>query len=248
MDPRERFAAAADDYHRYRPDYPTAIPELVADYNGQTNGTVADIGCGTGISSRLFAKSGFNVIGIEPSAEMRAKAEQTGGGLEYRDGEAIATGLADESVDVVMAAQALHWFELEPTLDEWQRILKASGSCAAFWNYRTRKGWQSEYEDLLLEWSSEYEEVSKAIGNGDDNSDKVKSSPRCKDISEHNLENHQLMDWETLVGRARSSSYVIHGVEDKPGFEAALKALFEKHQFDGQVKFLYDTYLLQWRL
>ncbi len=34
-----------------------------------------DVGCGTGISTRLFAARGVRVIGIDPNDEMRARAE-----------------------------------------------------------------------------------------------------------------------------------------------------------------------------
>jgi hypothetical protein len=55
------------------------------------------------------------------------------------------------------------------------------------------------------------------------------------------------LDWRALLGRANSSSYVIHGIADREGFERALKALFDREARDGAVVFRYRTWLLLWR-
>lgn len=249
VDPRDRFTAAADDYARYRPDYTDQVVRECATYAGLEPGaTVVDVGCGTGISSRLFARHGYHVIGVEPNQAMRDKAAQAGGGVEYRAGEAAATGLPGASADMIIAAQALHWFDMPPTLAEWKRVLRPGGACAAFWNYRSDEGWQIEYEALLKKHSSEYPMVQKATGHGDDNSRWVMASPLCRDIREVNLRNAQVLDWDGLLGRAWSSSYIIHGNVDREKFNAELRALFDRHSAGGKVEFAYKLYLLMWRI
>ena len=249
VDPRDRFSAAADDYARYRPGYPDTIVTACADYAGLAPAaTVVDVGCGTGISSRLFAAKGFRVIGVEPNEAMRAKAALAGGDVEYRAGEAAATGLPDACADLIIAAQALHWFDMEPSLAEWRRVLKPGGACAAFWNYRSDEGWQREYEDMLKRHSSEYPVVQKATGKGDDNSAWIKASPQCSEVHEMNLHNAQTLDWDGLLGRAWSSSYVIHGNVNREVFNAELREMFDRHSREGQVKFAYNLYLLLWRI
>ena len=256
MDVKDRFSNTADDYARYRPDYPDAVAHACAEYAGLKPGAaVVDIGCGTGISSRLFARHGYTVTGIEPNAPMLAKAHEANGGPAYKEGEAAKTGLPDACADLIICAQALHWINLDDCVGEWRRILRfgpSTGSgqkaaCAAFWNYRGDTGWQAEYEALLREWSSEYDEVQKAVDGGEDNGVWVKNSRLCTDVAEHEFPNAQRMDFTSLLGRANSSSYVIHGVQDRKGFENALKALFKKHARDGHVSFKYRTYLLLWR-
>lgn len=248
MDPKDRFSEAADDYAKYRPDYPADVVRACADYAKlKRGGRVVDIGCGTGISSRLFSRHGYSVTGVEPNAPMLAKAIEAAGGPMYVHGDATHVGLPDKCADLITCAQALHWLEMEDCVPEWRRILRPEGACAAFWNFRRDDGWQAEYEAMLHKWSSEYPVAQKATGKGEDNSDWVKNSARCVDVREQDFKNSQRMDWNALLGRANSSSYVIHGVKDRAGFEAALKTLFERHSVDGFVEFTYRTYVLLWR-
>lgn len=247
MDPRDRFSKAADDYAKYRPDYPDDLVVACAGYAGLVpDSHVVDIGCGTGISTRRFARHGYRLTGIEPNTAMLAKAKEAGA-ADYKEGDAANTGLPDDTAELIICAQALHWFDLDDCVGEWRRILKPGGPCAAFWNYRRDDGWQAEYENLLLQWSDEYGDVRKAVDGGQDNSAWVKNHDICTEVTEREFENSQRMDWDALIGRANSSSYIIHGVKDRPGFEKALADLFQTHAQQGFVEFRYRTYLLLWR-
>src|SRR5207253_10851356 len=76
QDPLGRFSGLADDYDRYRPDYPAeAIAFIVRTAALGTHSLLADVGCGTGISARLIAAQGIAVVGIEPNDAMRQRAE-----------------------------------------------------------------------------------------------------------------------------------------------------------------------------
>src|SRR5439155_22179559 len=120
--PTGRFTGLADSYAKYRPSYPIeAIDFIVSHCRLGKDSMLVDVGCGTGISARLFAERSLRVIGIEPNAEMRAAAAATSVPPDcpqpiYQEGRAEATGLADQSVDAVLAAQAFHWFEPEAAL------------------------------------------------------------------------------------------------------------------------------------
>lgn len=62
MNPLSRFADRADDYAKYRPSYPAATIDTILE--GLTNLSqlvAADMGAGTGISSRLLAERGIRV-------------------------------------------------------------------------------------------------------------------------------------------------------------------------------------------
>jgi SAM-dependent methyltransferase len=244
LDARARFAASAQHYDRHRPSYPPALLDWILDTTAKRPpARVADVGCGTGIATRLFAARGFDTVGIDPSEEMLAVAREAGGGPRYLRGEAAATSLPPGNVDLVVAAQCFHWFDTLPTLRELRRILRADGWCAAFWNLRAPTPVMNDYYELIRTHSTEYEILERqeaapaalraAIG-----------ADACEQIE---IANAQTLDRDGLIGRAYSSSCVKHGVADKPAFEAALGTLFDRHQRKGAVEFAYRTVAVCWR-
>ena len=51
----ERFTNRVDNYVRYRPDYPREIVTYLGEKGVlRDQDVIADIGCGTGISTRMF--------------------------------------------------------------------------------------------------------------------------------------------------------------------------------------------------
>jgi SAM-dependent methyltransferase len=127
------FASAADIYERARPSYPEEAVAWMAECTGLAAGrTVVDVGAGTGKLTRLLSATGARVIAVEPIPEMRAKLE----GFEVLDGTAESLPLADASADVVTAAQAMHWFDLDRALPELHRVLRPGGHLVLFWNSR----------------------------------------------------------------------------------------------------------------
>ncbi len=71
----ERFSNRVANYVKYRPDYPVEIVGYLEKTCGLTTTTaIADIGCGTGISSRIFLENGNRVVGVEPNVAMREAA------------------------------------------------------------------------------------------------------------------------------------------------------------------------------
>ncbi|HTN87701.1 MAG TPA: class I SAM-dependent methyltransferase [Sorangium sp.] len=129
-----RFDGMAAEYDRYRPRTPEALLPLLCRYAGcERPARVVDLGCGTGISTRIWAALAGEVIGIDASRDMLDQAEARGapGNLQYCLGEAARTGLPAASVDVVVAVQSFHWMEPRATLAEVGRILRPGGVFAA---------------------------------------------------------------------------------------------------------------------
>jgi SAM-dependent methyltransferase len=243
-DSRDRFTGAAAGYARYRPGYPPALVDWVVAEAGLGPGDpVADVGCGTGISTRLFAERGLDVVGIEPNPDMLGEA-RAAGGARYLPGEAGATGLEDASVALVVVAQALHWFELEPALAEFARILKPGGSVAALYNLRAESPFMREYDALLRRFSAEYgvlEGWQQALAA-------LEAHPRVECPRRLELAHAQQLDLDGLFGRALSSSYVFRGVSDRDGFTTALSALHARYAQGGIVAFPYRAVALVIRL
>jgi SAM-dependent methyltransferase len=244
VDPRERFTKAAALYARCRPSYPAeAIDWIVAAAKLAPVASVVDLGCGTGISTRLFAARGLDVVGIDPNEEMLAHARAAGGG-RYLRGEAAATGLSDRSVDLAVAAQAFHWFDLAPTFAELRRILRGDGWVAAFWNQRRSSPLTDALDELLVAHSGEY----RALGGHDEVGARIRAHPGLGSIAEASFAHEGRLDWEHFRGRVESSSYVVHGVDDRAAFEQALGELFDGHAAGGLVTWPLRTDVLAFRL
>lgn len=167
-DSTERFSSRVADYVRYRPDYPAALLDWLHGPMGVSHqARVADIGAGTGISSRAFLASGHPLVAVEPNAAMRAAAEQWLAPqypqFSAVDGRAEATGLADASIDLVSAAQAFHWFDTVAVRAEWQRILRPGGLALIYWNSRLLDAspFLVGYEQLLLDYGTDYTAVAE---------------------------------------------------------------------------------------
>lgn len=239
----DRFSDRVENYIKYRPGYPGGVIDLLSKKCGLTRQTiVADIGCGPGTSSRMFLDNGNRVFGVEPNAAMRASAaEQL---LRYPwfipvDGTAEATSLKSASVDMVVAAQAFHWFDPVNTRIEFLRILKPGGHIVLMWNKRRLGGtpFLAEYEVFLLKHARDYAEVRH------ENIDEYKLEAFFQTPYDTvTFENSQVFDLEGLKGRMLSSSYM--PTESDAVFPAVaeeLSHLFAKHAENGRIKVFYDT-------
>ena len=244
-DSTERFSSRVADYVRYRPDYPPALLDwLHHDIGVPTETLVADIGAGTGISTRLFLASGHPVIAVEPNAAMRGAAEQWLAPeylrLKLVDGTAEATTLADDSVGLVAAAQAFHWFDTAAVRREWARILHPGGLAVVFWNSRLLDSspFLIGYEQLLREFGTDYTDVAERYQ--DDETMRAWFGAGLQGTAR--LPNVQHLDLDSLRGRLLSSSYAPQ--EGHPRHAPMLEALvqlFQAHAVDGKVAFEYQT-------
>ncbi len=245
IDPRERFAGAASGYARHRPSYPEAlVDQVLAHSEVSRRDRVADVGCGTGILTRVLAARGLDVVGIDPNEDMLAEARAGGGPAEYRRGEAEATGLGTASIALVTVAQAFHWFDAERALAEFHRVLRPDGRAAAIWNLRAHSPFMADYDALLLRFSREYvvlETWNECLA-------RLRVHPRVVSPRELEAPNVQRFDFEGLRGRAWSSSYVFRGVEDREGFDAGLREIFDAHARGGALEFPYRSVALVFRV
>jgi ubiquinone/menaquinone biosynthesis C-methylase UbiE len=136
----EIFSTKASDYARSRPDYPAALYEMLQRRCPPCPGAVvADIGAGTGLLTKGLLHQGYEVIAIEPNAAMRAAADRSLAEFPgYRSiaGTAEAIPLPSSSVDLITAAQAFHWFEVDRARIECLRVLRPRGQVALIWNDR----------------------------------------------------------------------------------------------------------------
>lgn len=241
----QRFTTRVDNYIKYRPHYPAAIIDLLQRECGLTSDTiVADVGSGTGILAELFLRFGCHVRGVEPNDAMRAAGEQIlSSYARFTSVAATAenTMLPDQSIDVITAGQAFHWFDAERTATEWRRILKPSGYVALIWNDRRTRGtpFLEAYEQMLGTFGTDYKVVNH---QNDDQATKRQAFLGGNTFALHTFPNQQIFDWDGVRGRLLSSSYVPE--PDHPNHAPMLQELrrvFDQHNQNGTVTFLYDT-------
>lgn len=203
---------------------------------------IVDVGSGTGISSEMLLKAGYPVTGVEPNASMREAAER----LLARyplftsvDGTAQATTLSDHTTDLILAAQAFHWFAGEATRAEFSRILKPGGLIALLWNVRQvdTTPFLRDYEALLLEFGTDYNTVRHETIDS-----RVLGSFFPDGYTLHTFPNQQVFDYDSLKGRLLSSSYAPGpGQARHEEMIAELERIFALHQQDEHVSIDYIT-------
>lgn len=243
IDPRTRFSPVADLYDRFRPDYPdTLMRWLLARAALSPGACVADVGCGTGIATRQLRAHGLRVIGLDPNAAMLGHARRDDG--PYLRATSTATGLRSRSIDLITVGQAFHWFDVAATLDEFARVLRPHGLCAAFWNLRAHTPFLDGYDALLRVHCRGYEERPIAS----DTMQAIERVPVVANVERAQFRHAQLLDRRAFLGRVHSSSYVEPGVRDPVAFDRALGALHERHQKEGRIEFAYRTVALTWHL
>jgi len=136
MGPTERlgssFGAAAAAYAEHRPDYAQdAVRWALRPAPGLR---VLDLGAGTGKLTAALVAAGAEVTAVEPDPAMLAELRRALPGVRALPGSAESIPLAEASVDVVLAGNAMHWFDMAVAGPEIARVLAPGGVLAGLWN------------------------------------------------------------------------------------------------------------------
>lgn len=242
-DPTRRFSDRAADYVKHRPSYPApAIDALLEGLGPPGSLAAADIGAGTGISSRLLAERGVRVVAVEPNASMRAAGASLPHPLiTWRDATGESTGLPDSSADLVLCAQAFHWLDAPRALDEFRRVLRrppAPARAALVWNtHDTSDPFMRDYRCVILDHATDpptspwFTEQPCPLS----------SAAAWSNYRLLRFPNHQVFDLEGLIGRAISASY---SPKQGPAYLALVRDLtdlFHRRAEDARVRLNYIT-------
>lgn len=234
-DSTTRFEQRARDYALYRPSYPRDAVLAVLD--GFTASDVADVGAGTGISSVALADAGAHVFAVEPNANMRGSIP-TRSDIVVVDGTAEATTLPENSVDIITAFQAYHWFVPDRVLAEAARIGRTRVRYAAVWNER------DEADPFVREYSAIVRQYIT-----DDTEARRRNTTIGEDLRGHGWSDVRVLefrhvvavDWQALIGRTRSTSYLPREGPSYEAMAAELHALFERAGEFGGARFALVT-------
>jgi SAM-dependent methyltransferase len=124
----DHFSALAARYAAYRPYYPAAVVDVLAD-RCERHDVAWDVGCGSGQLSVALAARFSRVIATDPAQAQLDHADRHPC-IEYRCAPAEASGLGDASVDLAVAAQSAHWFDWPRFVVEVGRVTRPGGLIA----------------------------------------------------------------------------------------------------------------------
>jgi SAM-dependent methyltransferase len=233
----QRFGERAPAYASYRPSYPDeAIDAVLAGVGNPGQLVIADVGAGTGISSRLFADRCARVIAIEPNAAMRGVASHHPR-VQWRDGAAEDTGLADASVDVVVACQAFHWFATPTAMNEFARVARKRVAILQY-ERDERGAFTKAYGDVVRAYARDDTEAlrMRALAT-------FAGFPKGR-MTQAAFTSMQKLDLDGVIGRAASSSYLPNGGPERVALERDLRGAFEIHDRGEGVDLAMVTFVL----
>lgn len=244
----ERFSDRVANYVKYRPSYPKPAIDYLFENGIDKNSVICDIGSGTGILSKILIEQVCIVYGIEPNDKMRHYAEEDlKQYTNFKSLLAIAedTGLKNNSVDAITAAQAFHWFDRSQCKKEFNRILKPDGKIFLIWNNRINNTkFLKEYDGILYQYGVDYSTV-----NHQNLTDEIFAEFFNGQFEKKTFDNHQDFSLEEFLGRVFSSSYT--PLEGHPHYELfldSLHAIYKKYNKNGIVKFNYQTEVILGKL
>jgi SAM-dependent methyltransferase len=244
MDSTLRFSDRVAEYVKYRPSYPAGVIAVLQQECGLNPlSVVADIGSGTGILTHLLLPHVAVVYGVEPNQPMRAAAENMLGACSnFKSTASTAedTGLASDSIDLITAGQAFHWFQREQARQEFFRILKPGGWVVLIWNehHFDKTPFQVKYEAILQQYAIDYEMVK----HRNVSPEAIREFFQPLPCHVQTFPNIQYVDFEGLKGRLLSASYAPK--QGHPNYAlmiAELKATFDAYQVQGLIDFSYTT-------
>ncbi len=209
------FGSVAQAYAVNRPDYPS---EAVGWLAGQATANVLELGSGTGKLTAPLLALGHRVVATDPLTAMLAQLTSVAPGARRVAARAESIPLASGVVDLVVSAQAFHWFDPERALPEIARVLRPGGVLALVWNTG----------DFKVPW---VRKVLALIGmEGEEIADPFEGSELFA-IQERRVFRHwQKFDRQSLVGYISSSSY------------AAVMSPDEREALLAEVGAIYDSY------
>ena len=246
-----RFSDRVADYVRTRPGYPTAVLDILCTESASTQRRSSRTSAAEPGSRRSCScVTATRFIGVEPNREMREAAESllaSYSNFRSVTGSAENTTLPDASVDLIVAGQAFHWFDVAKARTEFRRILRPGGFVVLMWNTRRldTTPFLRAYEDLLQRFGTDYREVVHT--NVDQSALTAFFGPGG--FRSFKLDNEQIFDRD---GTARAVAIeFVHAAPRSANYEPMMQELdriFDEFNDAGKVRFEYDTEVYVGRL
>ena len=200
-DPSRSFGSVVDAYDRARPSYPR---EAAAWLDGDQPTTVLELGAGTGKLTEVLVGLGHDVHATEPDEQMLGRLREHLPDVRTSVGGAEEIAAPDGSYDVVVVAQAFHWFDHDRALPEIARVLKPGGRLSLVWNGR----------DARIPW---VRKLGRILGNQEQlrTHEPLVTSPLFGFVEEQVFRHWQVVDRRSIQDLALSRSNVAVLDEDE---------------------------------
>lgn len=153
---KDQFTKQSETYAKFRPKYPPEIFRWLGNLSSIKH-RVWDCGTGNGQAAVGLAPFFDEVIATDPSAAQISNATPHPK-VSYRVEPAEKTTIESGSVDLVTAATAAHWFDLEKFYSEVRRVGKPGSSIAIF-AYGHDRNVTPEIDPILYQFG--YVELAK---------------------------------------------------------------------------------------
>lgn len=155
------FGSVADAYERGRPSFPREAATWLV---GQEAATVLELGAGTGKLTRELVALGHDVHATDPDPAMLKVLSRNLPDTRVSEAGAEEIPVPDRSVDVVVAAQCYHWFDLDRALPEIARVLRPGGHLALTWNVRNERiPWVRRLGTLIGSQEQQVDESAESL-------------------------------------------------------------------------------------
>jgi SAM-dependent methyltransferase len=131
------FDTVAQSYDEVRPRYPEALfDDLLNIAHPRQGGRILEVGAGSGIATRPFAARGFDVVALEPGAELASLARRNLAAYPNAVVHRVSfekARLATASFEMIVSATAWHWVDPLRGASIAARVLPSGGTLALWW-------------------------------------------------------------------------------------------------------------------
>lgn len=236
-EPTQVFGPLAEEYARFRPSYPDSLFDALFARLDEPRATVLDVGAGTGKATESLLRRGARVAALEPNRSMLAKAARrlvgAPGWLGAVAAPAESLPVASATVACVTVAQAFHWFDPEPAMDEIARVLRPGGLLAVTWNVVASDAFTDEVFALVARYNASYgRPVTRLMLS---TPEPIARHPAFEVEPPAEFAHERPMNADAYVGYAFSWSYCGGALAagERAGFERELREVIRRHRPTG---------------
>jgi SAM-dependent methyltransferase len=216
-EPARSFGGVVDAYDRGRPTYPR---EAAVWLTSDQPVSVLELGAGTGKLTEQLVALGHDVHATDPDPAMLAVLAKNLPSVRVSQAPAEEIPAGDATFDVVVSAQAFHWFDHARALPEIARVLKPHGRLSMVWNQR----------DERIPW---VRRLGRIIGTQDqlnDPSELLAGSALFDEVEQESFKFWQLVDQYSIRDLVRSRSNIaVLPPEEQEAKLAEVLAFYEEY-------------------